>query len=375
MWGKTQGLGVTTADYLVKYYNWHEIPKVGDVYGDMIVTNVNAEARAVHLCIAELKLSKDFNRISEYVNVNSKYRQWAIPGDGYVERILHYQDYLIIDEKYVEGSLSCTNDFRDKCCSVLTTPAQNYELNCLSLYRSNSKGVVLSCQGIAVGNSLVFSARTQDNLSAGVQVEGSGGDSQSKMVQYCNDDGTIENAKIVIGNQIVSYTQGLLQESAKTYKTLPESWRTPTDLYRNSHNEVEENYFLKNFVVKKDSAEQLSFVYQLHIVSNLKSIIIGPLLTENNPLIKNLPGRRFRFWSLKKKISKHCQIVSEQDGDMVDWNNFTRRIAKDWIITIKYDPGVEIGWAITDDNGRLYLAENKPFAGKREIYFCFRDER
>lgn len=149
-------------------------------------------------------------------------------------------------------------------------------------------GATAPCTTMGMANSMIFSASMKDNLSAGLQIDPENGD-YCKEVFYCNEDGTLDNAYIVLSTGIQN------QDAAK--------YPAASLLTYGNYNNPQDTVFLHEYHIDKDKGEALKFTYQCHWTSREDNIVIGSKLAENHPLIKKwTENRRFKFWALSKAL-------------------------------------------------------------------------
>lgn len=304
--------------------------------------------------------SKNWTYRSENVPINREYRSWNIPAD-IVQRDLLYQDYCLITRKDV----SLPNDAifsqvaRGRLLLELTDHAAlDEECNTMWFYTgegNDRKGAVLSCSAFGFGNSLVFSGKTKDNLSAGVQrVPRDSGDSDyqfCKDVYYCQDDGKLEYMKVQIGTGTYS-----TDETVGAY-LYPEFKREGTNYYNSFSSFTLLNE--KNFKVLKDPSEQLNFTYQLHLLTDSGFLVIGATWAAENPLVKSQPkAKKIKVWKLTQNIASGAQVMIPLYGSVVSdpTNWFVANPTDQTIHFIPHDGAV--GVCVTDENNAVLIAYN-----------------
>ncbi len=121
--------------------------------------------------------SKNWSYRSPNVPINREFRSWNIPAD-IVQRNLLWQDYCLLTKKSVTlPDNALLSDWAKKqlmntLAAYKDAESARNEMSVLWFYTKdgdNRKGVALTCSAFGFGNSLVFSGKTKDNLSAGVQ--------------------------------------------------------------------------------------------------------------------------------------------------------------------------------------------------------------
>ena len=196
----------------------------------------------------------------------------------------------------------------------------------------------------AFGKSLKFRAQTEDNYSAGKRSEWKNNRREYLDTPYSNSIGEIETTQLYFSNELPDeYFAALLP-------------LTPSP---------STNLFYAAINTYKSGAEQVNYSLQVHVVTDIPALVIGDQITENNPLIKTISERQFKGWALTKKISKFTQVIDSNSALEAGDGGFTITISVDatnkrFSMTFKTYAGIinYSGWAITDENGQLIIAEN-----------------
>ena len=302
--------------------------------------------------------TKGWSNRSQYVGINREFRSWNIPGE-ITERNLLYQDYCLITRKSdlnLGGAKIGTNAHnllmyfidQSKSWSGVT------EQSAMWLMRDQTNGAILSSSAFGFGNSLVFSARTKDNLSAGIQrVKLNDTDSnyqQNVDVYYCNGDGTLEKFNVQFGADIsnldsMAYPESKIGTTNTLDTTAPYLFNTWTE-----------------FAVDKDPAEQLNFTYQLHMLTDDPNLIIGSMWAGRNPLVhqyNSTPTRK--YWSITKRLPQGAQVMTSIYGTSgisatackVNVSTSGSRAYENIVFTV---PSGSLGVCVTDENNNILVA-------------------
>lgn len=387
MKGTVEKMGIDTLKLMQAHKTLDGMLDVGDVYmyeGEAyIVTVVNWEILSHRFTACVYELSKNWSLLSRYVGINRRFRSWNIPNDV-LERNLSDRDYCEITRGdgtaagQSDANVRLDNAPQTEFLSVLTTNlATDDAITTCWIFkdeytadnRTNLDGVMVPASTFAFGKSTVFYARTLDNLSAGkrLQVNNTDGNEADNNycidTYYCNDDGTLQEMTIMLGANIRSNLGATDSDAAALVpfarRGKPSS-NSIADYYVNYPNGAK---FSQKYAVAKQPAEQLNFVYQIHFVTDLPDIVIGNMLAQNNPLIKNMSSRTFKVWSLKKKLPNGVIKLNNYYGAEYAGNTFNYYISTaaqgGQIRSVTYykDESI-VGWAITDENDNLYIAQN-----------------
>lgn len=294
---------------------WRETDENGNRTGNIYrLTSQRIEVVGGYAIITE-RWSKNWMMQSEFVGINREFRSWKIPAD-IVQRNLHYQDYCYI---------TSDADFEVKDSTDLTDIAKKYVLSslkggavgiseCASMWfynrdKQGDVGVVLSCSAMGFGNSLVFSGKTKDNLSAGTQrVKSDDNDDDyqyCKDVYYCNEDGTMKKLFVQIASKIDDSSS---DKALNSYPEVSALMNTPSGVTVFKDD-------TKPFIVLKDPAEQLNFTYQLHLVTHDPDLVIGAAWAANCPLVASRSEDvNLLYWDLSQPLPKGMQTMSKSWG-------------------------------------------------------------
>ena len=364
-------MGVNYIKTVQKYKTLDDILPIGTAYidgADTYILTVNEHEQISNKNITVThSFSKNWSMLSEYLKQNKQYRNTNIPTDILV-RNLHYQDFIKLSETKsanYSGFLSVSGrSYISKALSGGVTSV-NTEINNMCIYRGEgtTEGVIVSCSSFAVKKSLVFSGKMQNNLTASKKVDPDN-DYYCQDVLYTDENGEIETGSILLG-------VGILGTSLNA-NSLPES-----NTYENRLNQTLASGV---FNFEKSSAEHINFTYQIHFVSEMPDIVIGHMLAESCPLIQDrTESLTYQLWGLKKPLSKMATVVNSVVGSKVADIN-SNNMLNYWAVTDDSIlltlsgklPSDSIGWAITDENGRLYLARNSKPNESQTIYFNYK---
>ncbi|MCH5157520.1 MAG: hypothetical protein J1G02_06585, partial [Clostridiales bacterium] len=218
-------------------------------------------------------------------------------------------------------------------------------------------GVVLNCSAMGFGNSLVFSGKTKDNLSAGTQrVKSNDSDKKyqyCKDVFYCGEDGKMDKLFVQIGAEMTGGSDAAIN-------MYPEV--TALEIENEGHtvimpiNQPVGTVLFKDydyFNVQKDPAEQLNFTYQLHLVTHNPDLIIGAGWANNCPLVVDRPNAvTLKYWHLNRPLPKGMQTMSSGWGEPLKTSPITN---------IDYAKGyfkIDANSCVTDAKNNVIVAYN-----------------
>ena len=344
--------------YITKLSQMRRVGAVATLNGEIWrLTEVAGTFTPIRARVTET-WTKGWSMRSEYVGINREFRSWNIPSE-ITERNLLYQDYCLITRKTdlnLGSAKIGTNAHnllmyfidQSKSWSGVT------EQSAMWLMRDQTNGAILSSSAFGFGNSLVFSARTKDNLSAGIKrVKLNDTDSnyqQNVDVYYCNGDGTLNKFNVQFGADIsnldsMAYPESKIGTTNTLDTTAPHLFNTWTE-----------------FAVDKDPAEQLNFTYQLHMLTDDPNLIIGSMWAGRNPLVhqyNSTPTRK--YWSITKRLPQGAQVMTSIYGTSgisatackVNVSTSGSRAYENIVFTV---PSGSLGVCVTDENNNILVA-------------------
>ena len=381
-------LGVDYIKAVSVYRSLSEVLPLDTVYKEgndsyMLVCNEYEATNKTNIRVTHT-FSKNWSMLSSWLKQNKQYRNTRIPTD-ILARNLHYQDYFVISE--TDGLVTnlgekglLSNDAVQTIADVFNggRPGENTEINNFALYRKLSAsgqyrdGAVVSCDSFGIKKSIVLSAKMENNLTAGRKVD-------PDNEYYCQEVlYTDENGKFPVDGA-ARMVFGIL-DSDLSPNALPQSNR----MFES--NLIGNPVIDKEFYVDKSSAEQIAMTYQVHFVTEMPDIVIGGLIANNSPLVQDRTEElKYQLWGLTSPLDNLAVVVDSTKG--VKLADITSANREDCFVAYgspSTDPGAVriqllvlmskftgdyIGWAITDENGRLYIARNSHPNVNQSLYF------
>ena len=277
-----------TLTYMV--YNLNRIPKAGQLFDDeYYISAVFTEFMPSYIKV-QLTLSKDFNRLSQYINVPSYKRFYEVSERQAFRRETLYTDYLVIGNEVEDDGQALIDDhFLEYIKHTLTQTAPEDSkitfAQTISVNKNNEmvgNVCVFPVLGTAMGTTMNFSFSAEDNYSAGPQsVEHnvkSGNDEVTgywqQYVPYCDYYGRIYYLELLFGQK---FSPSNKLDAALGLPKLPGGTYQGINIISTRQNSL---------LYRKDSREIMNFTYQASFVTNRKNIVIGSALAAMNPLIK-----------------------------------------------------------------------------------------
>lgn len=279
------------------------IPKVGQLFDDDYYISVVKCEYYKDFVRCELGLSKDFNKLNEYVGIKSEVRFYEISEKQATQRFINYEDFCVVGDEELSaiGSL-ITNEGISKFGNSFTTDItkDTIPVNVVKAKGDDNTEVALAVTSYAVGNSNVFTFHYDDNYSAGEEVTQNAGTTIQNQVQYTDVYGEIEALELDFGK---------ITDTINNYNTAVTKGNS---VPRTTNISNFTSWFSTNgdkIVIKKDNREIPVFTYQLNYIANRETIIIGSGLARYSPFATS-QNQTFKFCILKDRIPKFAKTIS-----------------------------------------------------------------
>lgn len=373
-----------------KTYTYHlaylsEIPKVGTLFDDnYYISSVYTEIlQSVIKCT--IGLSKDFNRLSQYVGISSNKRMWEVSEKQSQQRQSIYTEYMKVSMTDTAGSDTgvCfvqTNPFFTTSGNTVTFAA----ITTKTLNGTTLAAVLLPSVASAIGNSMIFTCSFEDNYSAGEKQSQEESGIYGQYVPYCDYFGKFYYMDL-------DFAPAITATSNWNGTTLPE--RADGVSYYPSVS-------IRNWKYRKDNREIPQITYELSAVSDDEEIIIGSALMQNNYLVNNSP-LQLVLYGFTKRLNKINSEVDLTSAQVISTNVVFQDNGTGWKVTLPLTESAEnyVAFAIvtqpsekvievTDDNGNdttqtiksgglLYIGINKEYNRIKDnpnIYLSIRKE-
>ena len=389
-------------------------PKIGTIYetsnGDYYIS-----ASAVEVNITTTKitmtLSKDFNKYSDYIGINSVKRQYEISEKQAYDSHFNYRDYCIIGDykNYPTKSLLFNSGTSDgnitplvaKMFTQIPEQYQNLEyrdkkISCCRLRGLTSQlspmnEILLPVISLAMGNSAVFTCKYEDNYSAGtqaiaVQIENNPTVLYANGIGYTDFWGEIEYLNVGYYSEVewvdkvdvtnptaqTTISDGAINDASLS---LPACVAFPPNTAIcgtiDGNGEFNDNPIL----LKKGSTEVPSINYQIDFVANRNSIVIGSALAKNLPMVSGLqPEHYATLYVLQNRINKFEPIVDLSSGSAMRLRDYSNGgiVINDYK-TISFNQWQSQidgeAWALVDNaTGELLIGENRKIKAGENVF-------
>jgi hypothetical protein len=412
--GQIQRVGTDELSLSVVHYNINDLVEMGDY----LRTDPNSPGFYVCVIaewtlfndyiIGKYSFSKNFNRISQYIGVNSEIRQYEIP-----QTSEQTETRNLIYEEFVEVGKEEITNLPDN--AFVTTTGKRVFMNCLEYdpsydkpliscgfrpmdselpYASgdkSGKSLLASTTGNSADNSLIFHWTMLDNQLAGNQIEPLGGGRFAmREVRYVKGDGSLDTFEFDLGYRTNARNfphggvwTGLLENEFIAERT--KAWNLPIIDNLTGSETLIDSPIMR---VWKDPRELLQMTYQLHVLPTREQygkIIIGRELTRNNNLVnlyrEDNPVKNnglFVWGSTSEAYGKfdnlrvkETSVLFTSDGTTsgtrtIDYDVDFIVIGTRAFLSIELEPGTPFdilkdyrSIAIADGDGNLYLGINR----------------
>lgn len=338
-------------------------------------------------CTTELVMSKNFNQMGRYTGINSAIRQFEID-TNVQERYLIYEDYVIfgkLDNGSIDRTAQPTMDTDGKLqASIRTiiTASSDYSerVSLAYCYTKTETGDniathMLPVQSLAVGNSLIFNFKYNDNYSAGdfvIDVSGATGNSPNysqvryKLTRESRYGDPIYSEVYSMGFTLcdnVKYEENTSKTVEQIGDMIPQAQAIGID-YRDVF------YSGTPFIIHKSSRDQINFTYQVNFVTN-DNLIIGEALTQRNFMVGGTPlsdrNITMKFFSTRlNEMTGEAEQSTAVYSTSVVWEGDTNG---DYVRAETVpEQGTYKSWGIFNSAGEFLLGKNTTEYEKTYIF-------
>lgn len=281
--------------------NYSDIPAVGELVDDYAVSAVNVEFQPTYIK-ATVGLTKDFNRISQYVGVSSVKRMYEISERDTYRRNVLIKEKVIFSTAYDSNAVGktilkntepITNVFSPSTIISNKTRISAAYVTCTDKKSADIKRFYLPAVGCAEGNTVSLNFAFKDNYSAGDMVQyidGTISGFWQNDVPYTDYYGKVYYMQFAFVSFITGGVSGNFPFD--TPKTETERHFDGSDYYMPV-------YTKDKYVVRKDSREELSVNYEFEIKTDLPDLIIGSALASYCSLIREIPYSYVEIYDIR----------------------------------------------------------------------------
>ena len=255
-----------------------DVPRAGDMIGDKNFISLVTTRVFPDFCISQIDLTENYNNSGAYAQLKTGIRQYEIP-EGELRHTL-VEEFCVIGEKedvQVDNNLLCQTKFRrDTVGAFAAWQTNDISIARVSTYDDNgstiAQDIALPVYSAALGNSVYFGFRFEDNYKAGAR----------------SIDIGMPSAR---GTQYVEYSSQNYARAKKLGFTLYGKLSTAIETHFDTPNTLpvvnggifeESDAYISTDVAglmvwNKDAADSASLAYQIHFCSNDRYVITSEL--------------------------------------------------------------------------------------------------
>ncbi|MDR3317926.1 MAG: hypothetical protein LBS99_00625, partial [Clostridiales bacterium] len=356
------GNPVETRTYMLD--DLDDIPQCGQLVDGKYIASIDLEYQKEFIK-ATVTLTADYNRLADYIGINSAVRFFDVSEKQSVDRFVNYGEALLIGDPVPAGNVMMSAFAAQAFADVFTQSGYAGGAHIAASHAvtagKNSDGapvspkIIHSVVSFAAGNSLVFSWKNQDNYSAGVKAAKFDDHKNTQQyVPYGDDYGELDALDMNIGYFLNPTVKGYTPDLNALENTYPQfAADAPQIAYFNTGDNP--------FIIKKDSRENIIFTYQLHMQQTRKSIVIGTALMQNNPLVRGTDANQAaRFVWLPNRLNKFEKTPDLAGAVEVPRSNYIHASGSTFYIDgfVNAAERTFRSWAFVDADGYLLIGEN-----------------
>lgn len=283
-----------------------DIPKVGTLFDDNYYISAVYCERLEPYIKCTIALSKDFNRLSQYIGINSEKRMWEVSEKMAQKRESVIREYFMFSEKDISGNTALlSGNFTlqtlfnkgyaiDDFSPISAAKVRRYNKNRTV---ANNNDITLPVVSAAAGNSMLFTFKFADNYSAGQKtIYKAAGTAQNDIsgrwanfVPYCDYYGRFWWLGFdLIGGSVFP-----------RYSTDKENIPNVNPITYSGYNMFSIDYAK----YRKDSREVPQITCELSAVADSEDFIIGSGLMRNCKAVNRSP-KNYQLYLFKNRINK-----------------------------------------------------------------------
>ena len=316
--GVAARLGNLEEERTYTFRSVNDLPNVGEKVDGFVIAGIEAQFMPTYTK-ASLYLAKKFNRISEFVGINSNKRVYEVS-----EREA-YERHILVKNKIVFSTSITTSADRTivspgNVMSAFAGANDKKLISAVGIKSFSNLGtqvasdVLLPVVSSAFGNAMTFTFSMKDNYSAGEKIayvkEGNVSGFWASDVPYADYYGRI--------SYLTAYFKQLSSEAQlNAIHSLPEVEINTLGLIN-----------LNNLFIDKDSRERLSFTVELEAQTTEDDIIIGSGFASGNPLVTSTPVKPVLYFATQPftefdtNISNNPGVILTENGELTfEWKD------------------------------------------------------
>lgn len=297
--GVVARLGNVAKTYTYNVAFLSDIPQVGMRFDDnYIISTVSTKFLPTYIQVT-IALTKNFNRISSYVGINSNKRMWEVSEKQAVERETVITDYMVFSKGRIENPeidkyVYLNIQLKD---IIQTNGKYGKPVSAVNVFRWSKKGnrlqneITLPVVASAMGNSMSFTFGFEDNYSAGQKID-YGTDNKGKSAYWSNyvPYGDYFGRFYYLGFNLFA---GDILKGTTNFRAMPSGEVTVNGVSGESIIKQvaleEPKKYSQAIKYRKDSREIPQITYEVQAISTSEDLIIGSALMKNCSLVNLNP--------------------------------------------------------------------------------------
>lgn len=366
---------MSKADETVTYRfrKLEDIPEPGTLYDDdRYISSITA--RVYHdFVLAQLNLSAGYNELGARVEINNAIRQFEIPTSE--DRYTTLEEFVVLGKKESDDTnLVMNSELQASIKDAIVGSTLGGDVSAAIVTTKDDDGevitdpsIVLPVVSLAIGTSLYFGFRFENNFAAGSRSNAGGTDKEG--IEFRSQD------YVKYGDEFYSHAKTigfkLMCNTATTAYLVKAAHALPS-----MHREGDGDYVTAGTTVAdtgeypilwhKDSADAGCLAYQVHYMTN-DNLIVGDGMAYACPAVRKNPVLgAARVYFFPHRIN---QLTGTTDtSTAIDATGQEVTVTDDHINGITAPSGTQ-SWAIIK-NGRFLLGKNSSTFS--DIYFNFK---
>lgn len=337
--------------------NINDVPRVGEILDGYAISAVSCELYPFDIKCT-VGLTKDFNRISEYVGINSQKRMYEISERAAADRTLLIKETLVIGTKPqgYNGSDRIWRDLEPFRTVLSNIPNTTYKISAATFTSKTPNNTPLSVValpviGRALGNVITLNFGMKDNYSAGaktIPINGSDdvtGQWESD-VPYSDYYGRVWFADVWFQRGKINSSAANLSKAAYELPSI-----TGTGITAFGAGAIK----ILNHLLRKDNRERISYNVELDIKTDNPDIIVGTALadlcgwvndTDVTPVLYYFDPSKYNIGKFDKIYVSHDDDIEVEYGANGTWTVAKNNTNYSLTLGIKKPDGIGRGWVI-----------------------------
>jgi len=380
--GKLDQTGPEVRKLTLKHDKWVDIFEIGDYTTDGYIITQREIIYEQEFYMVSYMMTKNFNRISEFIGIDREYRAFDILDIGNnAKRIMTYVDYVKLGFNSPTSNTSMLTElgifkFADtfKTNKSLPEKMQNAKFNIVDSWGSGNDPFIAPLNSFSFGNTLVFAWEFDSPQFAGFKRVPEANLDTTVAINYTDGEALLNNFSVeFIGG--LEYGPSFFTARTVAY-ALPEYTGTSISFVSSGL-----------FNARKDPSEMLGMNYILQLYKEFADkdkIVIGKSLTNINDIIGN-DNDKLYFWTSADTYQESetnkakGTRISELPGNVgmnIYYSGNPAKAIGFGVKTISTPSAGVNSWAVADADGNLLFALNRVSGVlEEELYFSFEKNR